>query len=64
MLTKEITIEIANTVGGRSNCNETFLVCIRLKVLSVRLFFFACNQINASNNPVIVRTNAYIIKII
>ena len=53
-----MAIEIANTVaGGRSDCSKIFVVCIRVKVLSVSLFFLECNQINACIDPVIVRTN-------
>ena len=57
-----MAIEIANTVGGgRSDCSKIFVVCIRIKVLSVSLFFFQCNQINACIDPVTVRTNMYIL---
>ena len=34
-----MAIEIANTVGGgRSDCSKIFVVCIRVKVLSVSFF--------------------------
>jgi hypothetical protein len=57
-----MAIEITNTVGGgRSDCSKIFVVCIRIKVLSVSLFFFQCNQINACIDPVTVRTNMYIL---
>jgi hypothetical protein len=47
MLIIEIIIDITNTAGRRIDSNEIF--CI-----STILFFLACSQINASDDPAIV----------